>query len=130
MKIWKKQEMDECPQCGEKETAEHVLACKEELIIQQFLDSVEQLDEWMVQMKTTPDVCHRIKAALLSWKDGGEYKLEQVTEWALRKLLIPRNKLIGKHCLKDAYQCYGRKLSISTFYGWNLISWAKDGQFH
>ncbi len=36
MKLWKKQEMDKCPWCGEKETAEHILECKEESVIQQF----------------------------------------------------------------------------------------------
>ncbi len=36
MKIWEKQETDECPRRREKEAAEHVLESKEELAVQQF----------------------------------------------------------------------------------------------
>ncbi len=46
--------------------AAHILACKELMVVQQFQDSVEQLDKWMEKSLTAPDVRELIKQALLS----------------------------------------------------------------
>ncbi len=54
MKIWGKQETDECSHCGEKETAKYIMVCQDLMAIQRFYDSAEQLDKWMVGGKEGP----------------------------------------------------------------------------
>ncbi len=75
-KLWEHRESDTCPWSGEKETAVHVLVCHEELAVQTFWDSVEKLNEWMVQEKTLTEA---IKQALMLWKLGRLHSPESLS---------------------------------------------------
>ncbi len=115
MKLWRKQEMDRCPRCGEKETVEHVLELKEESVVQQFQDLVKKLDKWMVWRDTAPEVRDGIKMVLLSWKEGREYKPEPSNQTALSLPSRHKNNWDGKQFLKDTYQGCGGKFNKPFF---------------
>ncbi len=70
IKIWGEQETVECPWCGEKENVARVMTCRDKNAIQQFWDSVEQLDEWMLHAEVAPEVHTAIKLAILCRKEG------------------------------------------------------------
>ncbi len=53
---------------------------KEEMVVQQFQDSVDELDQWMERSLTGLDVRELIKQALLSWKKGVPYS-KQTNLW-------------------------------------------------
>ncbi len=101
MKIQGKQEIDECPYCGEKETADHCVACRDPTAIQQFHNSVKQLDEWMVGAKIALEICITIKMAVMSWKDGQEYKPEPNNRVGLKEALEVQEQMGWQAFLKE-----------------------------
>ena len=66
---WKLQEHDECPLCRQRETADHVLRCKDERAKLTWKLSLQKLDTWMTSRHTNPDIRTAIISRLQAWHD-------------------------------------------------------------
>ena len=57
MKYWAQWDDNNCPCCGaECETAQHVLVCNNETMVQEFSEALEVLEHWLIQKDTCPDI--------------------------------------------------------------------------
>jgi hypothetical protein len=57
---WNQQEHDQCPRCGQRETAEHTSSCKGKGTQQLWMSTFEDLEEYMEELKTSPEVTKTI----------------------------------------------------------------------
>ena len=61
LKLWGREDTDQCPLCGAPEDAAHVLVCPDDRAVDHWNDRVAKLSDWMDSRSTHPD----IKSALL-----------------------------------------------------------------
>ena len=66
---WKKQQdkdpvIDACPNCGAPEPSTHATRCTDKQRKTLFEDSVEEVDKWMIENDTEPDLQHMVKSYL------------------------------------------------------------------
>lgn len=65
MKLWKFWEHDKCPCCQEPgETTTHLIWCADSGMANRWEESLEELEEWMSEEETDPDIMECILTAL------------------------------------------------------------------
>ena len=68
---WKEQQHSKCPTCGaENETTHHILQCPHPLSKQQWESSLNNLNVWLKNQHTAPDIITVIIENLRSWHDN------------------------------------------------------------
>ena len=68
---WKKRATDRCPRClHEVEDASHVWKCQDPRALKVWTQAIENLELWMQQQRTHPEIIHIICAKLLAWQSG------------------------------------------------------------
>ena len=75
MKLWKQRVIDNCPRCGSpNETTTHVLQCKSESATATWESSLAELENWLRDNKTCPDLRKLLVQAIDQWRLGAEVK--------------------------------------------------------
>ena len=71
LKIWKQRVIDNCPRCGApNETTTHILQCTSESAQSTGKEAVIQLEAWLLQKKTCPDLRKLLVHMINSWRVG------------------------------------------------------------
>ena len=69
LRLWDQQDHEECPLCQQRETADHVLRCKDQRAMSMWSTSLQKLETWMEKKYTNPDVSQAILTRLRAWHD-------------------------------------------------------------
>jgi hypothetical protein len=70
-----------CPRCNDIETVEHVWRCKHETS-DIWEKSLSNLQEWMLQHDTHPEMARMIIEGLRAWRSGQPVQPNSTVEWA------------------------------------------------
>merc|ERR1711954_92293 len=82
MKLWKQRVIDNCPRCGSpNETTTHVLQCKSESATATWENSLAELENWLRDNKTCPDLRKLLVQAIDQWRLGAEVKKMETFEF-------------------------------------------------
>jgi hypothetical protein len=80
-----------CPRCNEVETVKHVWKCTHNTG-NLWDKSLSNLQEWMLQHDTHPDMAHEIIKGLRNWRSGKSSDSQQTTDW-ITELVNQQTKL-------------------------------------
>ena len=70
LKRWREQSHSSCPVCGVcNETTHHILTCPHPSSTEQWSKSITNLEQWMVQQLTSPDIIRIVIENLRAWHD-------------------------------------------------------------
>jgi hypothetical protein len=110
MHRWKQRNDSSCPRCGEHEDARHVWSCHGKGADDIWLQSLSELECWMSQVQTDPDVQHAILSHLQSWRENNGEPL-------------PTNFLLDEAL--SSQECLGWQ---RFFEGWISVEWSSAQQ--
>jgi hypothetical protein len=110
MHRWKQCNDSSCPRCGEHEDARHVWTCHGKGADDIWTQSLSELECWMSQVQTDPDVQHAILSHLQSWRENNGEPL-------------PTNFL-----LDEAVSSQERLGWQRFFEGWIAVEWSSAQQ--
>ena len=68
--LWKKQDDDHCPCCGNSETSEHVIQCPDPRSTQCFNKSIQSLRHVLNELQTDPAIRDALIHNIEAWRDG------------------------------------------------------------
>ena len=73
MKLWKQRVIDNCPRCGvPKETTTHIIKCQSVGAQTVWEKSMSELNKWLVENNTCPDLRRLLIHGLQKWRTGDE----------------------------------------------------------
>ena len=68
MKRWGHWVTDQCPRCGKKETASHLLRCTDNEAVEKWDRAIGELERWMVRKGTAPDIVRLVIEGIKKWR--------------------------------------------------------------
>lgn len=80
-----------CPRCGETETVEHVWRCQHETA-GIWEKSLSNLQEWMLQNDTHPEMARAILHGLRAWTSGRYLRYQSTVDW-VNQLVAQQSKI-------------------------------------
>ena len=96
MKIWKQRVIDNCPRCGKpNETTTHVLQCNSETATAIWEVALSDLENWLRDNKTCPDLRKLLVRVINQWRLGEEVRNLESFEFESCEGVYPAQKEIG-----------------------------------
>jgi hypothetical protein len=118
-KIWKLQETDACPHCGQLEDALHVWTCQAPAISTLWEQSLQQLQSHLLQLDTDPKIITGVIYYLKSWTS--DHLLQPIHDTSIKKLLHLQDT-IGKRQFFEGWLHSGWEKLQEQYYT-NINSW-------
>ena len=95
LKIWKHQAHSNCPRCGEGgETTQHVLICQEESASKVWENAVSELNNWMTENNSEPEMQETIIRKISEWRDSTPVNaIPSIMNNHLRQAILDQNSI-------------------------------------
>ena len=103
LKIWKHQAHSSCPRCGqEDETTQHVLLCRETSSTETWDTALDNLDSWMTDNNSDPEMQEVIINSLKAWRDSSIIFFTEIINQDIRNAL-DEQEVIGWNNLLNGF---------------------------
>jgi hypothetical protein len=104
---------DECPRCREPETVEHVWTCKAKESTMLWNKCMEDLQTYMEELQTDPEIRAKILEGLECWRDGS--KISKEAQSSTQSAAILQEDIGWKHFFEGRHHCMWRQLQYDNF---------------